>query len=75
MTTKTASDSEFKAKAPYYRTARATIGCAEFPAGAFVSVEYSHSNTSHWFIIRRHEKGECQNVVAYPHHHLNSFCL
>lgn len=69
------TDSEFKAKAPLYKTAYARIGCAEFAAGTCVAVEYSHSNTSHWFNIKKHEKGDCRNVVAYPHYHLERFCL
>lgn len=69
------NDPYFKAKAPFYKTARATIGCAHFKAGDIVSVRYWHTNTAHWFIIEKSEHGLLPNPVVYPHHHLTDFVL
>ncbi len=64
-------------KQSLYKTAQATIGCAKFPAGVFVSVKYSHStdNGTAWFEIHSTQDGILDSPVIYPEHHLTSFCL
>lgn len=68
---------EFAAKAPLYKTARAVISCAQFGAGEYVSIVYSHRNANGvvWFTIDKSEKGKLAHTVSYPAHHLEVFCL
>jgi hypothetical protein len=56
-----------------YKTAQARIGCAQFPAGAFVAVKFSHigSNGVIWYEIDRTESGALDSPVCYPEHHLD----
>lgn len=61
----------------HYKTARATVSCAEFKAGDFVAVKFSHygDNGTAWFEINRSQHGPTRSTVAYPKHHLTDFCL
>lgn len=60
-----------------YKTAKATISCAMFKAGQYVSVEFSHwgDHGRAWYLIRKSETGPLAQVVAYPANHLTDFCL
>jgi hypothetical protein len=63
-------------KQELYKTAKATIGCALFPADTFVSVKFSHTaNGVDWYEIRRTESGPLNGFVMYPAHHLTNFVL
>lgn len=63
-------------KQTIYKTARARIGCAQFSAGEFVSVQYTHTKDGiDWYLIERSERGQLPHGVAYPDHHLTDFCL
>lgn len=59
-----------------YKTAIARISRADFEAGDFVSVEYSHmaENGTHWYRVTA---GGCLSgrFVMYPEHHLTYFVL
>jgi len=57
-----------------YRTARATLGCVHFPAGTFVTVEWSHrsDNGIDWYMIDATEHGPITRT-CYPAHHLERF--
>jgi hypothetical protein len=60
-----------------YKTAQARIGCALFPAGRIVAVQFSHvaDNGSTWYTINKTELGPLPYPVAYPSHHLTNFTL
>ena len=60
-----------------YVTARATVSCAAFKAGEFVSVKFFQygDNGEAWYLINRTENGPTANEVAYPKSHLTDFCL
>jgi hypothetical protein len=59
-------------KARLYRTAKATISCALFKAGDYVSVEYSRTHVGqHWFKVSKDGKDH----TYYPQSHLTEFCL
>jgi hypothetical protein len=63
-------------KRTLYRTARATIGCAKFNAGEFVSVQFSHyGHTANWYLVTGTESGLLADPVPYPEHFLSNFCL
>lgn len=64
-------------RASRYKTAKATVACAAFKAGEYVSVSFSHFGTSGiaWFMIDRSQNGPLSQVVAYPENHLTQFCL
>ncbi len=67
---------DFNAKAPRYKSAQAILGCAEFKAGAFVSISYHEERDGRpWFKIERHDKGACRVPVYYPAHHLDGYVL
>ena len=67
--------SEVKAK--LYKTAQATIGCAQFSKGEYVSVRFDwiDDGGTKWFTIDRSERGSLPYAVAYPEHHLTAYCL
>lgn len=60
-----------------YSTAKATASCAQFKAGEYVSVKFSHfgNNGVAWYLIDRSQNGPLSQVVAYPASQLTSFCL
>lgn len=59
-----------------YKTAKAEVACAHFNAGDFVSVEfYGNYDGRNWFLVRKSQRGDIANPVAYPEHHLSQFCL
>ena len=63
-------------KRTLYRTARATIGCAKFGAGEFVSVQFSHdADMVSWYLVTGTESGPLADPVAYPAQHLSNLCL
>ena len=64
-------------KQTLFKTAKATIGCAKFSAGTFVSVKYSHTgeNGTDWYEINRSQHGDIDPPVSYPAHHLEGFTL
>ena len=64
-------------KRSLYKTAIATIGCALFPAGEIVSVEWKgpNDNGTHWYLIAAAGSGPLPYPVLYPEHHLTSFVL
>lgn len=64
-------------RASRYTTAKATVSCAAFRAGEYVSVKFSHfgNNGIAWFLINRSQNGPLAQVVAYPENHLTQFCL
>jgi len=64
-------------KESFYKTAKALISCAQFKAGEFVSVKFSHhgDNGEAWYLINRSEKGMLDHEIAYPAKHLAEFCL
>ncbi len=66
----------------YYKTARATIGCAKFKAGDFVAVRYfgQGENGVHWFEVAAEKFPDplpplWYKSTCYPEHHLTEFCL
>ena len=64
----------------FYKTAQAKIGCAKFPAGAFVSVKFSHhtENGTEWYQICKAATATKTmefEPVMYPAHHLKNFVL
>lgn len=60
-------------KAELYKTAQATIACALFGAGAFVTVaHYGQINGIDWYMCR--PAGSTTGAV-YPAHHLARFTL
>ena len=69
--------SETSRKAPFWKTAYATIGCAHFAAGDCVAVRYMHTSEkgTDWYAIDKSEHGYLSQQVAYPHHHLTRFCI
>jgi hypothetical protein len=59
-----------------YKTARATVSCAEFKAGDYVTVEYMDTvNGTEWYLIKATEHGPTSCVVAYAKHQLANFSL
>ena len=64
-------------RAALYKTARATIACAEFKAGDCVAVQFSHhaDNGTLWFDILRSQHGALRCPVVYPEHHLTNFII
>ena len=60
-----------------YITAKAVVSCAQFKAGEFVSVKFSHRNDNGeaWYLIDQTQNGELPFPVAYPKSHLTQFCL
>jgi len=64
-----------KTKRQLFKTAQATISCARFNAGDFVSVLYfgQGTNGTHWFLASK--SGKANEAVAYPEHHLRDFVL
>jgi hypothetical protein len=64
-------------KQALFKTAQASIGCAKFPAGSFVSVKYSHTgaNGTDWYEIDRSQHGKLDSPVMDPGPHLNRFTL
>lgn len=63
-------------RAQLYKTAKATVSCAEFKAGDIVSIEYDFvAKGVIWYLIKATEHGPTSCVVAYPEHHLTEFCL
>jgi hypothetical protein len=56
-------------KQKLYKTAKATISCAKFNAGEFVSVSYywTDENGIDWYI--------CNESAVYPETQLKEFCL
>lgn len=63
-------------KEKLYRTAQATIPCAHFKAGEFVSVKFDgRHGGQNWYLINRTQNGPLEHLVAYPEHHLTAFCL
>lgn len=60
-------------KRMFYRTARATIACALFKAGDYVSVEYHRTGADgvDWYKVTS-ISGES---TWYPQHHLSEFVL
>jgi hypothetical protein len=69
--------SEAPMKPTLYVTAKATVSCAAFKAGEYVSVKFFHhgDNGEAWYLINRSENGPLANEVAYPASHLTDFCL
>ena len=58
------------------KTAKATVSCAEFKAGDYVTVEYYATvNGTVWYLIKATENGPTDCVVAYPLHQLADFSL
>ena len=63
-------------KAKLYKTAIATVSCAEFKKSEVVSVRYIHTkNGVNWYEIDKSEKGILSCIVAYPETHLTNFVL
>lgn len=64
-------------KAPFWKTAYATVSCAEFKAGDCVAVEYRFTSDTgvDWYAINRTQHGPTRVTVMYPGHHLDRFCL
>lgn len=64
-------------KETMFVTAKATVSCAQFKAGEFVSVKFFHfgDNGEAWYLINRSQNGPLSNEVAYPARHLAEFCL
>lgn len=64
-------------KARLYKTATATVSCAEFAAGDFVSISepWQGDNGLIWFTITKSQHGPLRNPVCYPHNQLTDFCL
>lgn len=65
-------------KESLYKTAKATISCAHFKEGEYVSLQYMGRHGlhgEHWYLINRSEKGPLSVEVAYPAKHLTDFCL
>lgn len=64
-------------KQALYKTAKASISCAAFQAGEYVSVKFDRTDEkgTDWYLIESSQNGKLASPVAYPAHHLESFCL
>lgn len=65
-------------KHTFYRTAKARIACALFPAGAIVAVRYAGHCSCHgtvWYDVSTSNEFRDEETTSYPMHHLTDFVL
>ncbi len=70
-------ETQIAPKQTLFKTAKATISCAQFSAGEYVGIEnaYQGSDGVWWFTLNRGERGPFRYAIAYPENHLSDFCL
>ena len=66
-----------KSKKELYVTAKATVSCAHFKIGEFVSIKFSHygNDGKVWYSIDSTQNGPLPFIISYSENHLSNFCL